>query len=83
MGVDDNTNISLVIISPNPVQETLRINYPSSVGGATNFIIYNTLGEVMLNTSIDSTLSYDTSTWPNGLYILKIDETSYKIIVAH
>jgi hypothetical protein len=67
-------------IYPNPVSNELFINRPAGSASA-SFAIINSFGQVVTNGVITDKAVVETSTLPDGVYVLRIaDETSIKFI---
>jgi hypothetical protein len=68
-----NVAIGSLIIYPNPVQNTLTID-----GDYTSATIYNVFGKLVLTTDYQKTI--DVSALSNGIYFIKVDNTTIKFI---
>ena len=73
----DEFNESNVAIYPNPVNDTLFIKLKTDVNARVT--IYNILGKQILNTTIQSSGSIDTSNLWSGIYIIKITQGNTSI----
>jgi hypothetical protein len=58
---------------PNPAKTNLTV---SSNGGNKNITVYNTLGQVVQTDTTQGLLTIDVSSWPEGLYLLEIEDTA-------
>lgn len=83
MSILDNSNQNLNIF-PNPADNFIQINTPELNFPAMIQLI-DTNGKIVLkmNRKTNKTIQLNTSTLPNGIYILKINQFSQKIIVQH
>ena len=76
-----------IVIYPNPANQTIKLNNLPS--GKNNLIIYNLLGEVILNTSSNSEIyELDIRHLPEGYYLIQINNennqaATKKFIVIH
>ncbi len=84
LGYEDHLQDTQFALYPNPVTTQINISFPKSADRA-DFVIYNVLGEKILQTEISSLKnSVDLSGLTSGMYIASITSnnktTSYKII---
>ncbi len=75
LGVDDNTFLSGIVISPNPANDVLNINLEQKATGKYDVLMYNMLGAIVKKASIshastESTM--DISAISSGVYIVKV-----------
>lgn len=63
--------ISKIEISPNPFKDPLFIRYP--IGSASDLMIMDILGNVLVNRSIEGDVKLITSKWNSGLYIVLVN----------
>lgn len=75
-GIDDNLNLNITVY-PNPVVNELHV---SGIDFNTNVIIFNTNGQVVLNQIVNDGESINVSNFNKGMYIVKIDDKTFKII---
>jgi hypothetical protein len=68
-----NEEISNLSIYPNPAKNTLTID-----GDYTSATIYNVFGKLVLTTDYQKTI--DVSALSNGIYFIKVDNTTIKFI---
>lgn len=81
VGIEDETTISSKIY-PNPANNVLNISNSSNNLSTVN--IYNVIGNLIYSNSFNnSNISIDTSNWNNGVYILKMNNSTSKIIIQH
>lgn len=68
--VDDRTNASQIKIRPNPFSEAFTLQNDRHNKLTIN--IYNGIGDMMAAIqTIDSSVKFDTSIWPSGLYLIR------------
>ncbi len=76
----ENSFSNGIKLYPNPVNTQLNINVADEIGLPNQFIIYNSLGQLIDSKKISSTsdLSVNTSSYSSGVYFIKIikDEQS-------
>jgi hypothetical protein len=65
-------------IYPNPVKNLLTITFKNA--NAKSLIIYNNLGQIITSQTVNKTTTINTSKWAKGLYILRINNQSFKVI---
>ena len=75
-----NPNLESVDISiyPNPVQSILNLEIHDQ--GAKSLTIYDLTGKVVYQNSVSGQAYIDVSSWVNGMYIVKAENTFVKII---
>lgn len=75
LGVADfqSSNITLY---PNPAKNVLNISMPDETSLPDSFVIYNSIGQTIQNTKVNSisNLSIVTSEFSNGVYFIKINK---------
>ena len=79
----ENDLLKELIIYPNPVQEYLFIEKSNSVSAINNIQITDITGKIMLKKTLANSNDYerikiDTTTLPNGMYILIINDVASK-----
>jgi hypothetical protein len=81
-GISEKENNSSFIIFPNPANSSIEIKSDEIFSEVE---IYNSLSQLIYtNEGKETSLSIDLSSYPNGIYFIKIDHTSVKkIIVQH
>ena len=75
----DETAFEKVTMYPNPADNILTIN-GENLG---NVMVYNALGQKIAEYFADSELNIATSDFENGVYFVKIGETTRKFVVTH
>lgn len=65
-------------VFPNPTQDYLQVVLPNGV--SKRFSIYDSLNRKLFESETDQTTIIDTSKWSPGIYFLKYDNTTFKII---
>jgi Secretion system C-terminal sorting domain len=65
-------------VVPNPAQETIRLNFPTSAGETNTIQIYNLLGVLVYETNLSSTstsatTTVDISAFPSGVFIVRVN----------
>lgn len=73
----ENADESEITIFPNPVIGTLTIN---GVTKETMYIVYNTLGQKLLNGMLNGNTVLDLSNLASGVYYLEINHNTWKLI---
>ena len=77
-GVDENS--ASVMLFPNPANESLTLK-GERLGNVT---VYNALGQKMDEFKVeDSELSINTAKYQNGVYFVKVNDTTLRFVVAH
>jgi hypothetical protein len=79
-GVQDNLGGPQMNIFPNPSSTHLNITVSN---GPINITVYSSAGATVDTFTINGSLTIDTSSWPAGLYILKGNSVSSKILIIH
>lgn len=75
----DNFNIDLISsIYPNPTNDIITLKVADS--DTHQATLYNIQGEKILSTSFQNTTTISLTGYPNGVYILKLDDATKKII---
>jgi hypothetical protein len=69
----NGSSAALLGLYPNPAKTNLTV---SSNGGNKNITVYNTLGQVVQTDTTQGLLTIDVSSWPEGLYLLEIEDTA-------
>lgn len=72
--VVSNNPFEDITLYPNPVNSTLNIGITGTTELPENIFIYNTLGQLVKNSKVNSSsdLSVDVSSFANGIYLIKI-----------
>ena len=76
------------VIFPNPASSYISISAPNNIAGKTELILYDALGKKLISKSMVGTADeMNTSSLPNGIYILKIindgNSTIQKVLIMH
>lgn len=84
-GLEDVIASNGIKLYPNPTNNTLNIAVADEAGTPDNYVIYNTLGQVMDSGNITSTVhSLDVTKYANGVYFVKLakgqDSTTLQFI---
>lgn len=74
LSVNDNNSLQSIKLYPNPTSGNLTIAMPDTTILPNQFVIYNTLGQVIAiqKISTESDLTFDTSSISSGVYFIKI-----------
>ncbi len=81
IGIDENTlqNNIEVSLFPVPAKKCINLKLTGGGNGAYNITIINMEGKTMENRRVnlakDGLIRFDTSRWPNGIYLVKILDT--------
>lgn len=78
VGVDENATRSFYSIHPNPFTNTLTIEVPDLQKHRVEIVDFT--GKVVFNDQIQSKLSIDLFNLSNGIYLLRVDENTEKLI---
>ncbi|MEZ4911941.1 MAG: CotH kinase family protein [Saprospiraceae bacterium] len=77
---DDNAEAEFWKIYPNPVSNTLTVAFSKP---SANLSIYTLDGKLMFaNTSFGQNIQVDVTEFPSGLYIVKLDDQSKKLMIS-
>ncbi len=82
-GIYDEFNITLnnISIYPNPVKGILNIKVEDVDSKNLNLFIHNSNGQLVYEKVFNNTIQIETNSWAAGLYFLRIEILSSKIIV--
>jgi len=81
LSVDDeqflDTNISKIMVAPNPMRQSTKLSFLAETKGSTNIAIYNVLGMMVKRTSINTVVGlnvwkFEKDNLSSGLYFVKI-----------
>lgn len=74
VGVNSFDKSNQIIIFPNPFNSHLVINLTTlTIANHTQFVLYNIIGEVVMNTSLNSAINtIETNNLSSGMYIYKV-----------
>lgn len=77
--VKDEHNINLLSIYPNPAMNNLRIKLAQNIRIGSKGIVYNYLGNIIDEFTLDDRIEYDynTENLSNGLYFLKVENSDF------
>jgi hypothetical protein len=70
------------LIYPNPANNTLNLKVEGPFSN-TNFEVFNSSGEKILQGTTEGTMQFQTEAWPSGLYFIRIGTLVKKIMIAH
>jgi hypothetical protein len=81
-GIEENTNDEVINLFPNPANETVRIN---SDNAFTKVEVFNSLSQLVGSyEGKTNSFTQDVSSFPNGMYFIKIDNSKVmKLIIEH
>ncbi|MBU3677369.1 MAG: T9SS type A sorting domain-containing protein [Chitinophagaceae bacterium] len=68
-----------VQLFPNPANEQINIH----CDGKQSLIVANMLGQVFYKGTMQGSTQLNTSTWPNGIYLLRCGHISKQISILH
>jgi hypothetical protein len=71
-----------LLIYPNPANNTLNLKVEGPFSN-TNFEVFNSSGEKILQGTTEGTMQFQTEAWPSGLYFIRIGTLVKKIMIAH
>ncbi|WP_159517585.1 M3 family metallopeptidase [Sunxiuqinia indica] len=78
-GIGDKT-IPEVLLYPNPATDWVTLKTPD--GNAERYTLYNSFGQVLVSRPIVSKeTKIDVSGYPNGIYVVEVEERKIKLIV--
>jgi len=66
---------------PNPVDDYFELEIYGSNGKNKDVLIYDLNGVLLYKRTANDRLSVDTSSWPAGMYIVRVENTYLKIVV--
>ncbi len=69
--VNTQTNDNILRVNPNPAQDELKITW-TSLAGIGELAIYNSLGTVVLQKTVDNNFTVDISNLPVGIYWITV-----------
>lgn len=74
LSVGDVDSFSGMYLYPNPTNDQLNVFVSNEIGLPESYVIYNALGQIVANKSINSSvdLSINTSNYSNGVYFIKL-----------
>lgn len=67
-------------VYPNPASSQVTVEIPSNVGADAQVSITDALGRVVMTSQLNNRtiMSFNTSNWANGVYLLNVQSTTYK-----
>ncbi len=67
-------------VYPNPASTSVNVQIPPTVGSDATFMVTDALGRVVMSSQLNNrtTMSFNTSNWANGLYLITVQSASYK-----
>lgn len=68
-------------IFPNPVNESFTIEVTNATESNSDFIVLDIQGKIVCNGIVTKTVTIDASSWNAGIYFIKIDAETSKLIV--
>ncbi len=81
--INNNTSSGFLSVYPNPSKGIFILEFSQPISSS-QLVIYNTLGESLLSVTLmkSATKQYiDLSNYTNGIYFLRVNENTYKIII--
>jgi hypothetical protein len=88
IGCDSNSNSifsgierNLIRIVPTPSNDKITIYLADN--SSSEYLVYNIEGKIIESGKIQDSSSLDVSTWKNGIYVLRIEGLTKKIIIQH
>ena len=80
LGVSKPISSSTVSLSPNPAKDYTVINH---LNKGDKIALYDTTGKLLYQTTAtDSTLTFNTSAYANGVYLLSVGEQNLKLLIS-
>jgi hypothetical protein len=70
----------LLSVYPNPATNQVNIQIPSTVGADAQISVTDALGRIVMTSVLNNrtTMTFNTSTWANGIYLLNVQSATYK-----
>ncbi|MFK8037388.1 MAG: CotH kinase family protein [Crocinitomicaceae bacterium] len=80
-GIESNYTYSTFNMFPNPTNTVLTIKLEDIDNSIEQIVIYNAVGQKMLQVNVSGTNNLDVSTWPKGIYLVMASNTTKKLII--
>jgi M6 family metalloprotease-like protein len=80
IGIEESEETTLSLY-PNPVHDNLHIILPAGNANGEDLILYDIIGHPVLHqTAKENEISLDVSGLPRGIYFLRVDNHTYKVV---
>lgn len=76
------TELTTLLLYPNPANNTFNLKITGVLLGAT-YEVFSSTGERLVQGVAEESMQFDTSSWPSGLYFLRIGKVVKKIMITH